>query len=247
MTSATTTTTLGKTGITVPSLCIGTWSWGDGLFWDYGKSFGEAEVEAAFNTALELGVNFFDTAEVYGQGLSEELLGKFMQKTDQPVIMATKYGPLPWRIWGNAVADALTASLKRLQVPQIALYQVHWPFIFFMTQETLMNALADEVKQGRILAVGVSNYSASEMELAHDILAKRGIPLATNQVKYSLLNRKIEQKGILNKAQQLGVTLLAYSPLAQGLLTGKYTPNNPPVGGRRIDSRFSAADRKSVV
>ncbi|MEA5521259.1 aldo/keto reductase [Limnoraphis robusta] len=246
MTSTITTTTLGQTGITVPSLCIGTWSWGDNFFWDYGKSFGEAEVEAAFNTALELGINFFDTAEVYGQGLSEELLGKFMQKTDRPVIMATKYSPLPWRIWGNSVADALTASLKRLQVPQVALYQVHWPFIFLMTQETLINALADEVKQGRILAVGVSNYSADEMELAHQILARRGIPLATNQVKYSLLNRKIEQKGILDRARQLGVTLLAYSPLAQGLLTGKYTPSNPPVGGRKMDSRFSQAGLEKI-
>ncbi|MGL5081038.1 MAG: aldo/keto reductase [Microcoleaceae cyanobacterium] len=230
---------LGKTGISVPALCIGTWAWGDGLFWQYGKTYGETDVEKAFDAAIAAGVNFFDTAEVYGQGESEELLGKFMKKQDQPVLMATKYGPLPWRVWGSSVAEAVTASLKRLKLPQITLYQVHWPFTFFMSQETLINALADEVEQSRILAVGVSNYSAAEMRQAHDILAKRGIPLATNQVRYSLLARKVESRGILATAQELGITVLAYSPLAQGLLTGKYTGEHPPVGPRQFDAKFS--------
>ncbi|MDJ0726791.1 MAG: aldo/keto reductase [Prochloraceae cyanobacterium] len=232
-------TTLGKTEITVPSLCLGTWAWGDNLFWNYGKNYGKQEVEEAFKVALEYGLNFFDTAEVYGNGLSEKLLGEFTKNTDRPTYIATKFGPLPWRIWGDSVKDALTASLDRLQMSQIPLYQVHWPFTFFMSQETLMNALADEVKQGRILAVGVSNYSADEMSLAHQILASRGVELATNQVKYSLLSRQIESKGILKKANELGVTILAYSPLAQGLLTGKYTAQNPPTGPRSFDAKFS--------
>ncbi len=239
MTSTISSKTLGNTNIAVPPLCLGTWSWGDTLFWNYGKQYGEAEVEAAFQVALEAGVNFFDTAEVYGNGVSEELLGRFMKKTAQPVIIATKYGPMPWRLWGNSVKEALAASLKRLQVEQIALYQVHWPFTFLMSQETLLNALADEVQQGRILSVGVSNYSADEMKKATEILGNRGIPLATNQVRYSLLTRQIESKGILDTARQLNVTLLAYSPLAQGLLTGKYSPKNPPVGARQFDSRFN--------
>jgi aryl-alcohol dehydrogenase-like predicted oxidoreductase len=110
-----------------------------------------------------------------------------------------------------------------------------------MSQETLMNALADEVKRGRIEAVGVSNYSAQQMREAHQILAARGVPLAVNQVRYSLLTRQIESNGILQTARELGVTILAYSPLAQGLLTGKYTADsaNTPKDGRRIDSRFS--------
>ena len=232
-------TTLGKTEITVPSLCLGTWAWGDNLFWNYGKNYGKQEVEEAFKVALEYGLNFFDTAEVYGNGLSEKLLGEFTKNTDRPTYIATKFGPLPWRIWGDSVKDALTASLDRLQMSQIPLYQVHWPFTFFMSQETLMNALADEVKQGRILAVGVSNYSADEMSLAHQILASRGVELATNQVRYSLLSRQIESKGILKKANELGVTILAYSPLAQGLLTGKYTAQNPPIGPRSFDAKFS--------
>ncbi|MGK7919248.1 MAG: aldo/keto reductase [Trichodesmium sp.] len=232
------TTTLGKTGITVNPICIGTWAWGDKLFWNYGSNYGASEVEAAFKTCLEAGVNFFDTAEVYGNGLSEELLGKFMQETEQPVQIATKYGPVPWRFFPESVADAVTASLKRLMVPKVTLYQVHWPFTFFMSQETLLNALADEVKQGRIESVGVSNYSAEEMFQAHKILEKRGVILATNQVRYSLLSRQIETKGILDKARELGVTILAYSPLAQGLLTGKYTATNLPTGARKFDSRF---------
>ena len=237
---------LGQTGIQVPGLCIGAWSWGDGLFWDYGKTYGARDVEAAFAATLETGVNFIDTAEVYGNGLSEELIGKFLQQTNQPVILATKYGPLPWRVWGSAVKDAVTASLDRLGVSQVALYQVHWPFTFFMTQETLMNALADEVEKGRIQAVGVSNYSAEEMQLAYEVLRSRGIPLASNQVRYSLVTRKIESKGILDRARYLGVTILAYSPLAQGLLTGKYTPENPPVGARQMDSRFNAEGLKKI-
>ncbi|TBR58574.1 2,5-didehydrogluconate reductase [Westiellopsis prolifica IICB1] len=235
------TITLGQNGPVVTPLCIGTWAWGDRLFWNYGKEYGPEELQAAFNASLEAGITFFDTAEVYGFGLSEELLAQFLQKTDQKVQIATKYGPFPWRITGQSVADALTESLKRLQVQKVALYQVHWPFSFLMSQETLMSALADEVQRGRIAAVGVSNYSAQQMREAHQILARRGVPLAVNQVRYSLLTRQIESNGILNTARELGVTILAYSPLAQGLLTGKYsvTGSTTPSGARKLDSRFS--------
>ncbi|MEO0456935.1 MAG: aldo/keto reductase [Cyanobacteria bacterium P01_A01_bin.114] len=232
---------LGSNGPTVPALGIGTWSWGDSLFWQYGKDYGADEVRQAFEAAIAAGVNFFDTAEIYGFGESEKLLGQFMQATDHPVIVATKYFPLPWRFSEQAVADALTASLKRLQVPTIALYQVHWPFDFLMGQNTLINALADEVKQGRIQAIGVSNYSAQQMREAHGYLAERGVPLAVNQVQYSLLHRKIEGNGVLAAAKELGVTILAYSPLAQGLVTGKYRLENyqKPAGARSLDPKFS--------
>lgn len=235
------TITLGQNGPAVTPLCIGTWAWGDKLFWNYGNNYGADQLQAAFTAALEVGVTFFDTAEIYGFGVSEEFLGQFLKKTDKQVQIATKYGPVPWRFLGQSVADALTDSLKRLQLERVALYQVHWPFTFFMSQETLMNALADEVKRGRIEAVGVSNYSAQQMREAHQILAARGVPLAVNQVRYSLLTRHIESNGILETARELGVTILAYSPLAQGLLTGKYTADsaNTPKDGRRIDSRFS--------
>ncbi|MEA5567865.1 aldo/keto reductase [Anabaena sp. UHCC 0399] len=243
------TITLGKNGPSVTPLCIGTWAWGDKLFWNYGDDYGQEQLQAAFTAALEAGVTFFDTAEVYGLGLSEKFLGQFLQQTQQPVQIATKFGPLPWRFSGQSVTDALTDSLNRLQLESIALYQVHWPFAFFLSQETLLNTLADEVKRGRIAAVGVSNYSAAQMREAHQILAAKGIPLAVNQIRYSLLSRQIESEGILATARELGVTILAYSPLAQGLLTGKYTPESSAnlSGARRLDPRFSQEGMQKIA
>ncbi|MGB6166618.1 MAG: aldo/keto reductase [Geitlerinemataceae cyanobacterium] len=232
------TLSLGHNGPVVKPLGIGAWSWGDTLFWQYGKGYGVEEVRGAFEAAVAAGITFFDTAEVYGTGESERLLGQFAKETEIPIQIATKYGPLPWRVFRQSVTDAVTESLKRLQVEKVTLYQVHWPFTFFMTQETLMNALADEVQKGRIEAIGVSNYSADQMRTAHDILARRGVALAVNQVRYSLLSRQIETQGILATARELGVTILAYSPLAQGLLTGKYTSESSPSGPRQWDSRF---------
>lgn len=243
------TVTLGLNGPAVAPLGIGTWAWGDQLFWSYGKDYDANQLAEAYEAAIASGINLFDTAEIYGLGESERLLGQFMQQTQQPAQIATKYFPFPWRWNADAVADALTQSLKRLQVPIVALYQVHFPFDFLMGQTTLMNALADEVKQGRILSVGVSNYSAEQMRQAHQVLAARGVPLAVNQVRYSLLTRQIEQNGILQTARELGVTILAYSPLAQGLLTGKYTPDHTaqPQGARRLDPRFSRGGLEKIV
>lgn len=243
------TTTLAENGPTVTSVGIGTWAWGDTLFWGYGKDYGVSQVRDAFAATLDAGVSFFDTAEVYGLGESESLLGRFMKELGRPAQIATKYFPVPWRFTSQSVSDALTASLKRLQVEQIELYQVHSPFSFFMSQETLMNALADEVQRGRIASVGVSNYSAEQMREAHGYLAARGIPLAVNQVQYSLLERKIERNGVLDTARELGVTILAYSPLAQGLLTGKYTPENyvKPTGARQLDPRFSKGGLEKIA
>lgn len=233
---------LGQDGAAVCPLCIGTWAWGDKLFWNYGSDEEDAkQLQVAFQAALEAGTTFFDTAEVYGFGTSEKYLGQFMQTSDRPIQIATKFGPAPWRFTAQSVSDALTESLKRLGLARVSLYQVHWSFGFFMSQETLMNALADEVQRGRIEAVGVSNYSAEQMQQAYKILAARGVKLASNQVRYSLLTRQIETNGILDTARKLGVTILAYSPLAQGLLTGKYTASSTekPTGARRIDPRFS--------
>lgn len=243
------TTTLGQNGPTVTALGIGTWAWGDKLFWSYGSDYGVPQVKEAFAATLDNGISFFDTAEIYGLGESEKLLGQFMKELGRPAQIATKYFPVPWRLSAQSVTDAVTESLKRLQVERVELYQVHMPFSFFMSQETLMNALADEVKRGRIATVGVSNYSAEQMREAHGYLAARRVPLAVNQVQYSLLARKIETNGILDTARQLGVTILAYSPLAQGLLTGKYTTENyiEPTGARRLDPRFSKSGLEKIA
>lgn len=235
------TTTLGTTGIEVTAMGFGTWAWGDSLFWGYGKDYGESDLRLAFQAAIDRGITFLDTAEVYGLGKSEELLGKFINETSASTQIATKYMPLPWRFRQEDVADAVTASLKRLKLPAIDLYQVHFPAPSFLNQTGLMNALADEVEQGRIKAVGVSNYNAAQLREAHQLLARRGVTLAVNQMRYSLITREIETNGVLNAARELGVTILAYSPLAQGLLTGKYTATNSPSGARSLDRRFQAA------
>ncbi len=246
------TVTLGKDGPAVTALGIGTWAWGDKLFWSYGNDYGADQVREAFRATLDAGIDFFDTAEVYGLGESERLLGQFMRQTEKPVQIATKFFPLPWRFNAQSVSDALTASLERLQVPQVALYQVHQPFDFLLGKRALMNALADEVQQGRIATVGVSNYSAEQMRESHKFLAARGVPLAVNQVRYSLLTRQIESNGILDTARELGITILAYSPLAQGLLTGKYTAESARSGqslqgARRLDPRFNESGLEKIA
>ncbi len=238
------TITLPGTSLTLPALGIGTWAWGDSFFWDYGKGYTEADLAGAFEGAIAAGVTLFDTAEIYGFGESERLLGRFMQRLRPAgVAIASKYFPLPWRFSPQAVAQALEASLERLQRDSLELYQIHWPFEFFLGQRAMVTALGEAVRQGRVQAVGVSNYSAAQMVTAHSILAEMGVPLAVNQVQYSLLHRTIETNGVLAQARQLGVVILAYSPLAQGLLTGKYRANQSlkPAGARGINPQFKPA------
>jgi aryl-alcohol dehydrogenase-like predicted oxidoreductase len=246
----TTTAPLILNGQPIAPLGIGTWAWGDSLFWSYGKDYGAVELEAAFVASLDAGITLFDTAEVYGLGESERLVGRFAKSAGRPLQLATKYMPLPWRWDGAAVTQALTDSLQRLQVGSVDLYQVHQPFSFLLSQETLMQTLATAVQQGQIKAVGVSNYSADQMRQAHRLLADRGVPLAVNQVSYSLLDRKIERNGTLDTARELGVLILAYSPLAQGLLTGKYgidTNRATITGARQLDPRFSRKGLEKIA
>ncbi len=225
---------LGRTGLRVSSLGLGTWQWGDTMFWGYGKGYAEGEIRAAFETSLAAGITLFDTAEIYGRGRSEQFLGRFIAGRRAGLVIATKFMPLPWRLGKGQLLAALRKSLERLGLAQVDLYQIHWPFPP-RPVEFWADALADAVQAGLVRAVGVSNYSADQMRRAYDVLAKRGVPLASNQVEYSLLHRAPERNGVLDACRELGVTLIAYSPLAQGLLTGKYGPDNPPPGlrGRR--------------
>jgi aryl-alcohol dehydrogenase-like predicted oxidoreductase len=223
--------TLGKTEIQIPHLGVGAWAWGDRRFWNYGQGYDEADIRGAFDASLAGGVNFIDTAEVYGSGASERFLGSFLPGASSPVVVATKFFPFPWRLSKATLLRALRGSLERLNLERVDLYQVHWPYPP-MAIETWAEALAQAVQQGLARAVGVSNYSADQMRRASVVLAKHSIVLASNQVDYSLLNRKVEQNGVLKTCQELGVTLIAYSPLAQGVLTGKYSPERPLPGIR---------------
>ncbi len=223
---------LGRTEIRIPSLGLGTWQWGDRLIWDYGGDYSEEDARAAFEAALESGVDFFDTAEVYGLGTSEKLLGKFIREFGAEVTVATKFMPFPWRLTQGRLLHALRKSLERLQLEQVDLYQIHFP-LPPLSVTTWAEALADAVEEGLTRTVGVSNFNLEQMGQSYNVLAERGIPLASNQVEYSLLHREPERNGLLQTCHDLGVTLIAYSPLAKGILTGKYTPENPPPGRRK--------------
>ena len=223
---------LGKSDVCVPPLGIGTWAWGDRLYWGYGRGYTNADLQAAFEVSMAAGIIFFDTAEIYGRGRSERFLGRFIAAEGKPVIVATKFAPIPWRLRRKSLVNALRRSLNRLGMERVDLYQVHWPALP-VSVDTWMDAMADAVEAGLTRAVGVSNYSLAQMLRAHEALARRGVPLASNQVEYSLLHRQPESNGVLAACLELGVTLIAYSPLALGALTGKYTPDTPPPWLRR--------------
>ncbi|MBF2098667.1 MAG: aldo/keto reductase [Gloeomargaritaceae cyanobacterium C42_A2020_066] len=225
---------LGQTDLHVSPLGIGTWAWGDRLFWSYGQGYGEPELAAAYRASIEGGITFFDTAEVYGLGLSEQLLGRFYRDLGRPAVLATKFMPLPWRWQRQCLLQALRESNARLGVPTVDLYQIHWPVHFPVSLEGWMESLADAVDQNLTRTVGISNYSTEQTRQAHQALQRRGIPLTSNQVEFSLVCRAPERNGLLKTCQELGVTLIAYSPLGMGILTGKYTVDNPPPGARGL-------------
>ncbi len=184
-----------------------------------------------FKECVAEGIRFFDTAEVYGQGKSETMLGELCSQEEGDFIIATKMMPFPWRIWKGSLKYALKNSLRRLQLEKVNLYQMHWP-LPPVKVETWMNRMADLVEEGLIGGIGVSNYSLEQTIASNETLKKRGLKLASNQVEYHLLERRIESNGLMEYCNAEGIKLIAYSPMAMGILTGKYTPENPPKGTR---------------
>jgi aryl-alcohol dehydrogenase-like predicted oxidoreductase len=223
---------LGNTGILIPPLGVGTWQWGDRVWWQYGSRFGDAEVAAAYTAAVKGGARLFDTAEIYGMGKSERLLGTH-SRADDSVVVATKFFPFPWRLRTNDLIRALRGSLRRLGGRPIDLYQIHWP-TGTVPFERRLEGLASAMELGLTRSVGVSNYGQHQTVRAVRALGRHGIPLASNQIAYSLLNRSSERDGTLAACQEHGVAVIAYSPLAMGMLSGKYTDANPPPGLRRF-------------
>jgi aryl-alcohol dehydrogenase-like predicted oxidoreductase len=241
---------LGKSNLEVPRLGIGAMVWGQpsGMArWTpaqlaYGPSHGTEEEQQALAVSLAAGVNLIDTAEMYSGGASEQRVGELIHNKD--VLIATKFPPSPFSKI-ELFPKALDDSLKRLQRDSIDLYQHHFPSRRVPIPK-LMQLMADAVEAGKVKAIGVSNYSAEEMRLAHAELAKRGIPLASNQVQYSLLFRKPEVDGVLDACRELGITLIAYSPLAMGALTGKYSAKTRATGMRRFLPSFGSKTLDSV-
>jgi aryl-alcohol dehydrogenase-like predicted oxidoreductase len=232
--------TLAGTDVSIPLLGVGTWAWGDRSTWGMGGYDAEltmASIEGAWDASIEAGVTLFDTAEIYGGGESERIIGQMRhrhQARAASVVLATKFMPSPWKVnVRGALLKSLRASLARLDVPSVDLYQIHGP-ISLRSHAALAEALAAAHGAGLVKAVGVSNYSVKETRSIAAELEKRGLKLATNQIEFSLLRRAPETGGLLTACAELGVVPLAYSPIGQGRLTGKYSAAHPPPGKRNF-------------
>lgn len=230
--------TLPGSDISFAPLGVGTWAWGDKRTWGMGGYDTDLTIDTireAWAASLRAGVTLFDTAEVYGGGRSEQIIGDLLadlgDRDPRPVI-ATKFMPSPWKLQvRGALASALRHSLDRLGLARVDLYQIHGP-ISLRSHKAMAEALADVHDKGLVGAVGVSNYSVREMNAIADALERREVPLASNQIEYSLLRRSPETGGLLRACRDRGVIPLAYSPIGQGRLTGKYSAASPPPGKR---------------
>ena len=213
---------LGKSGPKISVIGIGTWQVGE-ISW--GQDVKEEESIDAILRAHELGVNFIDTAEAYGGGHSEEIVGKAIKKLDrEEVVLATKVvgGHLRY----NDVIKACEGSLKRLGLKEIDVYQVHWPDPWDQVPlRHTMKAMEDLYKQGKIRAVAVSNFAVRDLEEARSLLSSTDI--ISDQVRYNMLQRDVEEE-VIPYCRKEGIAIIAWSPLAQGALTGKYTLENKP-------------------
>jgi len=217
--------TLGKTDIQVTPIGLGVMEFaggGSGLMKSAFPVIAQEEKNAIIQAALNGGINWFDTAELYGGGMSESSLAAALKaagKKNGEVVIATKWWPL-FRTAQN-IPVSIQDRLRFLDGYGIDLYMVHQPFSL-STHNKEMNAMADLVETGKIRSVGISNFNAIQTRKAHQALQQRGLPLAINQVRYSLIDRSIETNGVLETAKELGITIVAYTPLGSGLLTGKY-------------------------
>jgi aryl-alcohol dehydrogenase-like predicted oxidoreductase len=168
------------------------------------------------------GISWFDTAEAYGRGRSERMLAAALSRAGAApgsVVVATKWWPLPRT--ARSIGRTIGTRIACLSPYPVDLFQVHQPWSL-SSIGAQMRAFAALVRAGKIRAAGISNFPARQMEQAHAALAAEGVPLASNQVRFNLLDRRIEANGILASARRIGVTIIAWSPLAQGLLSGVF-------------------------
>lgn len=215
---------LGNTGKMVTPIGLGCWQFSKqknlaGKFW---PTLEDDLIEKVVSLSLQGGINWFDTAEIYGNGASERALSKALQaagKRPGEVVIASKWWPM-FRFASN-IPKTIDARIKALSPYPIDLYQVHQPW-GFSNERAEVSAMADLYDRKLIKCIGVSNFSAKQMKNSWDTLDMRRIHLASNQVRYSLLDRRIESNGVMDVAKKLGISIIAYSPLAQGLVTGKF-------------------------
>jgi len=215
---------LGRSPIRITPIGLGCWQFseGGGLGGSYWPTLPPEVENRIVAASLAAGINWFDTAELYGNGRSEAALARALGaagRKNGDVVVATKWMPLLRT--ARSIGKTIGVRRARLAPFGIDLHQVHQP-IAFSSVRAQMDAMADLVEAGAIRTVGVSNFSARRMRKAHAALAARGLPLVSNQVRYSLVDRRIETSGVLDAAHELGVTIIAYSPLGQGILSGKF-------------------------
>ena len=238
---------LGQTDLEISPIGLGCWQFSQGKnmtgrMWSV---LDQGTMDAVVAAALDGGVTWFDTAQAYGNGASERALSAALQRRGvEPgeVMVATKW--LPIAKPARDIARTIGTRIECLQPFPIDLFQVHSPGSL-SSIPAQMREMAKLVRAGKVRAVGVSNFSAKQMAQAAAALRDEGLTLASNQVRINLLERRLESNGVLAAAQGLGVTLIAYSPLAQGVLTGRY--HDDPATARALPwarrSRFSPSSR----
>ena len=229
---------LGHSELQISALGLGCWQFSKqaGLVGKYWPPLSDEDTCKIVKASIDGGINWFDTAEIYGRGKSEQGLAYALKKNgvqSGDAIIATKWWPIGRR--ASSIKGTIKRRLANLGGYSIALHQIHNP-LGFSSVEKEMEAMADLIEDGRIKYIGVSNFSAERMRRASEALERRGHKLASNQVVYSILNRKIESNGTMETARELGITIIAYSPLAQGLVSGKFHEDKELIK-KRVGSR----------
>jgi aryl-alcohol dehydrogenase-like predicted oxidoreductase len=236
----------GPTNLQLSPLGLGCWQFsnGTGLVGKFWPVLQSDMINEIVRTSYEGGINWFDTAEIYGNGQSEQLLARALREAlpaDSNTYIATKWWPLMRT--ASSIGKTIEERIRLLEGRTIHLHQVHQPFSLSSVSSE-MKEMAKLAAAGKIQHIGVSNFSAKQMREADRVLREHGLRLASNQVKYSLLDRRIEQNGILDTAKELGIAIIAYSPLEQGILSGKFHHNPELVkaisGPRKFSTPFRA-------
>jgi aryl-alcohol dehydrogenase-like predicted oxidoreductase len=230
---------LGASGLKVSEISLGSWL-------TYGGYVEEQRAIDCIHRAFELGINLFDTANVYMRGRAEEIVGRALEGIDRDdYVLATKVyfpmgeGPTDRGLSRKHIMEQCERSLRRLGTDYVDLYQCHRPDPETPVDETL-RALDDLVSQGKVLYVGVSEWSAEQIEEARLVQADLGLdPIVSNQPQYSMLYRQIEE-AVIPVCRGLGIGQIVWSPIAQGVLAGKYRPGDPPPAGSRGASEDEA-------
>jgi len=238
---------IGKWGIRVSEIGLGSWL-------TYGQTVSESESAKQIDYAFQNGINFFDTANVYGLGHGEEAVGKGLQKIKRDsYVLATKVffpmgdGPNDKGLSRKHIFEQCHASLKRLKTDYLDLYQCH-RFDPSVPVFEVVRSMDDLARQGKILYWGVSEWSAQQIEIAANVAAEiNAIPPISNQPLYNMFDREIEEE-VLPTCKKLGMGQVVFSPLAQGILTGKYSVDKPiPENSRAADSQSSGFMRSTLT